>query len=245
MKISMLLLKYFPMYKTQFIQVAMWRQLLQMTGRFSFHNVVGGSIQRSTSLATSCSWINFVVSAVSPCGLLSWWILCRRSLSLSPLHMYGNSFARELDYLMHLQIGYLIVFVMYKHKTVLNHRIGLWVPPAQFCNDSYAESCTASLYDHETYYKPRSQSPVPLQLGVLPPGYQSGCNTPLLVGHMRPMSDKGLLPQSGLSRPTTYVDMPIPLAQEMDLTLLKSHMHPVQYVDRVCTSMWYLQSRVV
>ncbi|KIM51826.1 hypothetical protein SCLCIDRAFT_33128 [Scleroderma citrinum Foug A] len=136
-------------------------------------------------------------------------------------------------------IGYLIVFIMYKHKTVLNHRIGLWVPPAQFRNDSYAESCTASLYDHETYYKPRSQSPVPSQLGVLPPGYQSGCNTPLLVGHMRPMSDKGLLPQSGLSRPTTYVDMPIPLAQEMDLTLLKSHMHPVQYVDRLLTSYHY------
>ena len=27
--------------------------------------------------------------------------------------------------------------------------------------------------------------------------------------------------------------------------VLKSHMHPVQYVNRVCTSMWYLQSCVV
>ena len=211
-------LKYFLMYKTQFIQVAMQRQLLWMTGRFSFHNVVGGSIRQSTSLATLCSWINFAVSVVSPCGLLSWWILCRHSLSLSPLHMYGNSFARELDYLMHLQIGYLIVFIMYEHKTALNHSIGSWAPPAQFCNDSYVESCTASLYGLETYYKPRSQSPVPSQLGVLPPGYQSGCNVPLLVGHMWPMSDKGLLPQSGLSRPTTYIGMLIPLTQEMDLT---------------------------
>ena len=32
------------------------------------------------------------------------------------------------------------------------------------------------------------------------------------------MSDKGLLPQSGLSRPTTYIGMLIPLTQEMDLT---------------------------
>ena len=211
-------LKYFLLYKTQFIQVAMQRQLLWMTGRFSFHNVVGGSIRQSTSLATLCSWINFAVSVVSPCGLLSWWILCWHSLSLSLLHMYGNSFAQELDYLTHLQIGYLIIFIMYEHKTVLNHRIGLWEPPAQFCNDSYAESCTALLYDHETYYKPCSQSPVPSQLGVLPPGYQSGCNMPLLVGHMWPMSDKGLLPQSGLSRPTTYIGMLIPLTQEMDLT---------------------------
>ncbi|KIM59637.1 hypothetical protein SCLCIDRAFT_1217586 [Scleroderma citrinum Foug A] len=69
------------------------------------------------------------------------------------------------------------------------------------------------------YYEPRSQSPVPLQFGVLPPGYQSGRNTPLSAGHMQPMSDIGLLPQPGLSRPpTTYLDMPIPLTQEMDLT---------------------------
>ena len=48
---------------------------------------------------------------------------------------------------------------------------------------------------------------------------QSGCNTPLSVGHMQPMSDIGLLSQPGLSRPpTTYLDMPIPLTQEMDLT---------------------------
>ena len=93
------------------------------------------------------------------------------------------------------------------------------MPPAQFRNDGYAESRTASLYGHETYYEPRSQSPVPSQFGVLPPGYQSGRNTPLSVGHMRPMSDIGLLLQPGLSRPPmTYLDMPIPLTQEMDLT---------------------------
>ena len=69
------------------------------------------------------------------------------------------------------------------------------------------------------YYEPCSQSPVPLQFSVLSPGYQSGCNTPLSVGHMQPMSDIGLLSQPGLSRPpTTYLDMPIPLTQEMNLT---------------------------
>ena len=42
---------------------------------------------------------------------------------------------------------------------------------------------------------------------------------PLSVGHMRPMSDIGLLSQPGLSRlPMTYLAMPIPLTQEMNLT---------------------------
>ena len=42
---------------------------------------------------------------------------------------------------------------------------------------------------------------------------------PLSVGHMQPMSDIGLLSQPGLSRPpTTYLAMPIPLTQEMNLT---------------------------
>ena len=93
------------------------------------------------------------------------------------------------------------------------------MPRAQFRNDGYAESRTASLYGHEMYYEPRSQSPVPSQFGVLPPGYQSGRNMPLSVGHMQPMSAIGLLSQPGLSRPpTTYLDMPIPLTQEMNLT---------------------------
>ncbi|KIM68406.1 hypothetical protein SCLCIDRAFT_20319 [Scleroderma citrinum Foug A] len=101
----------------------------------------------------------------------------------------------------------------------LNHSIDSWVPRAQFRNDGYAESRTASLYGHEMYYKPRSQSPVPSQFSVLSPGCQSGRNTPLSVGHMQPMSDTSLLSQPGLSRlPTTYLDMPIPLTQEMNLT---------------------------
>ncbi|KAG6333627.1 hypothetical protein ID866_5463 [Astraeus odoratus] len=100
-----------------------------------------------------------------------------------------------------------------------NHSIGSWVPPNQFRKDGYAESRTASLYGHETFYEPRSQSPVPSQFGVLPPGYQSGRNTPLsmAMSHMRPMSEVGVLPQPALSRPaTTYLDMPIPLTQETD-----------------------------
>ncbi|KAI6130624.1 glycosyltransferase family 2 protein [Pisolithus croceorrhizus] len=100
-----------------------------------------------------------------------------------------------------------------------NHSIGSWVPPTQFRKDGYAESRTASLYGHETFYEPRSQSPAPSQFGVLPAGMQSGRNTPLsmAMSHMRPMSEVGTLPQPTFSRPpTTYLDMPIPTMHEMD-----------------------------
>ncbi|KAF9232351.1 chitin synthase-domain-containing protein [Melanogaster broomeanus] len=46
-----------------------------------------------------------------------------------------------------------------------NHSIGSWVPPGNFHKESYAESRTASLYGHETYYKPHNQSPAPSQFG--------------------------------------------------------------------------------
>lgn len=100
-----------------------------------------------------------------------------------------------------------------------NHSIGSWVPPTQFRKEGYAESRTASLYGHETFYEPRSQSPAPSQFGVLPAGMQSGRNTPLsmAMSHMRPMSEVGILPQQTFSRPpTTYLDMSIPMTQEMD-----------------------------
>ncbi|KAH7883110.1 glycosyltransferase family 2 protein [Phlebopus sp. FC_14] len=89
-----------------------------------------------------------------------------------------------------------------------NHSIGSWVPPAQL---GYAESRT-SIYGHETYYEPRSQSPAPSQFGMLPPqGFQSGRNTPLSMSQMRPMSDIGMLYQPMPSRPSTnYLEMPIP-----------------------------------
>ncbi|KIJ64935.1 glycosyltransferase family 2 protein [Hydnomerulius pinastri MD-312] len=93
-----------------------------------------------------------------------------------------------------------------------NHSIGSWVPPPQFHKEGYAESRTASLYGHETYYEPRSQSPAPSQFGMLPPpGYQSGRGTPVSMSQMRPMSDAGMLYQPMASRPpTNYLDMPIP-----------------------------------
>ncbi|KAI6146863.1 chitin synthase-domain-containing protein [Pisolithus tinctorius] len=48
-----------------------------------------------------------------------------------------------------------------------NHSIGSWVPPTQFCKEGYTESCTASLYNHETFYEPHTQSPTPLQFCIL------------------------------------------------------------------------------
>ncbi|KAI6139108.1 chitin synthase-domain-containing protein [Pisolithus tinctorius] len=47
--------------------------------------------------------------------------------------------------------------------------------------EGYAESCTASLYNHETFYEPCTQSPAPSQFCILLAGMQSGHNTPLLM----------------------------------------------------------------
>lgn len=64
-----------------------------------------------------------------------------------------------------------------------NHSNGSWAPP-KLHNDAYAESRTASIYGHETYYEPamsRAYSPAPSQMGSMmyqPPGYHSGRNTP-------------------------------------------------------------------
>ncbi|KAF9225027.1 glycosyltransferase family 2 protein [Gyrodon lividus] len=94
-----------------------------------------------------------------------------------------------------------------------NHSIGSWVPPAHFQKGGYAESRATSLYGHETYYEPRSQSPAPSQqFGMLPPpGYQSGRGTPVSMSQLRPLSDAGMLYQPMPSRPSTnYLDMPIP-----------------------------------
>ncbi|THH06259.1 hypothetical protein EW145_g4215 [Phellinidium pouzarii] len=102
-----------------------------------------------------------------------------------------------------------------------NHSIGSWVPPAKVKNDGYADSRTASLYGRETYYEPRSYSPVPSQMQMQmamqmypPPGYQSGRNTPVGAYNnspLRPMSEMGALQQPTPSRPVTnYLDMPIP-----------------------------------
>jgi len=94
-----------------------------------------------------------------------------------------------------------------------NHSIGSWVPPGHQYKEGYAESRTASLYGHETFYEPRSHSPAPSQqLGMLPPvGYQSGRATPM--SQLRPLSDAGMLYSSqsmGMgSRPqTSYFDLP-------------------------------------
>ncbi|KAI6141482.1 chitin synthase-domain-containing protein [Pisolithus tinctorius] len=82
-----------------------------------------------------------------------------------------------------------------------NHSIGSWVPPTQFCKEGYAESCTASLYDHETFYEPCTQSPTPSQFCILLAGMQSGHNTPLSMA-----IEAGILPQQMFSRPpTTYM----------------------------------------
>ena len=64
-----------------------------------------------------------------------------------------------------------------------NHSLGSWAPP-KLNHDGYAESRTASIYGHETYYEPamsRAYSPAPSQMGSMmyhPPAYQSGRNTP-------------------------------------------------------------------
>jgi chitin synthase len=96
-----------------------------------------------------------------------------------------------------------------------NHSIGSWVPPVKTKNDGYAESRTASLYGRETYYEPRSFSPAPSQMGILPPpGYQSGRNTPSspFYGGL----ESGLL-QPTPSRPiTNYLDVNIPRGQSPD-----------------------------
>ncbi|KAF8836252.1 glycosyltransferase family 2 protein [Paxillus ammoniavirescens] len=97
-----------------------------------------------------------------------------------------------------------------------NHSIGSWVPPAQFHKEGYAESRATSLYGHETYYEPRSQSPAPSQhLGMFPPpGYQSGRGTPVSMSQLRPLSEAGPLYQPMPSRPpTNYLDMPIPVTR--------------------------------
>ncbi|PPQ71372.1 hypothetical protein CVT26_006274 [Gymnopilus dilepis] len=90
-----------------------------------------------------------------------------------------------------------------------NHSIGSWIPPSKAKNEGYPESRTASLYGRETYYEPRSFSPVPSQHGMYPPpGYQSGRNTPQSPFHVSP--DAALL-QPTPSRPiTNYLDIPIP-----------------------------------
>jgi len=94
-----------------------------------------------------------------------------------------------------------------------NHSIGSWVPPGRQFKEGYAESRTTSLYGHETFYEPRSQSPAPSQqFGVLPlAGYQSGRGTPM--SQLRPLSDAGMLYASqpmgmGSRPPTNYFDMP-------------------------------------
>ena len=92
-----------------------------------------------------------------------------------------------------------------------NHSIGSWVPPGRQFKEGYAESRATSVYGHETFYEPRSQSPAPSQqFGMLPPaGYQSGRATPM--SQLRPLSDMGALypSQSIGSRPTTaYFDTP-------------------------------------
>jgi chitin synthase len=97
-----------------------------------------------------------------------------------------------------------------------NHSIGSWVPPAKG-KEGYAESHTASIYGRETYYEPhpRSYSPAPSQVGMYPPGYQSGRNTP--QSHLRPMTEAGLLHQPAPSRPVTnYLDMAIPTTRSPD-----------------------------
>ncbi|KAG9310142.1 glycosyltransferase family 2 protein [Chiua virens] len=95
-----------------------------------------------------------------------------------------------------------------------NHSIGSWVPPGHQFKEGYAESRATSLYGHETYYEPRSQSPaLSQQFGMLPPaGYQSGRVTPM--SQLRPLSDVGLMYNSqsmggmGSRPPTNYFDMP-------------------------------------
>jgi len=92
-----------------------------------------------------------------------------------------------------------------------NHSIGSWVPP-KIKNDGYPDSRTASLYGRETYYEPRNHSPSPSQAGMyLPPGYQSGRNTP--QSNLRPL-DPGMVYQPAPSRPATnYLDINIPMTR--------------------------------
>ncbi|KAF9531219.1 glycosyltransferase family 2 protein [Crepidotus variabilis] len=99
-----------------------------------------------------------------------------------------------------------------------NHSIGSWVPPTKTKNDGYPESRTASLYGRETYYDPpqqRSFSPAPSQLGMFPPGYNSGRNTPL--SPFNPINQETALLQPTPSRPVTnYLDIPIPTSSSPD-----------------------------
>ena len=94
-----------------------------------------------------------------------------------------------------------------------NHSIGSWVPPGRQFKEGYAESRATSVYGHETFYEPRSQSPAPSQqFGMLPlAGYQSGRGTPM--SQLRPLSDAGMLYPSqsmgmGSRPPTNYFDIP-------------------------------------
>jgi chitin synthase len=92
-----------------------------------------------------------------------------------------------------------------------NHSIGSWVPPPKVKNDGYPESRTASLYGRETYYEPRGQSPSPTPMGI-PPGYQSGRNTP--QSYLLPVNELGVLYQPAPSRPVTnYLDVAIPMTR--------------------------------
>ncbi|KNZ82292.1 Chitin synthase 8 [Termitomyces sp. J132] len=97
-----------------------------------------------------------------------------------------------------------------------NHSIGSWVPPAKAKGEGYAESHTASIYGRETYYDPRSYSPAPSQVGMHPPpGYNSGRNTP--QSNLRMGETGSLLHQPAPSRPVTnYLDMPMPLTGSPD-----------------------------
>ena len=107
-----ILLKHFPI--TQFIHDA---HFLRMTGRFSSHNVIGGSIRWQpwhTRVPGSTLWFLLFLHVLycHDGSYVDTHSACHRCIRMI-IHLSEN-----FDYLMHLQIMYLIVSITYKHKTV-------------------------------------------------------------------------------------------------------------------------------
>jgi chitin synthase len=97
-----------------------------------------------------------------------------------------------------------------------NHSIGSWVPSGKYKVDNYAESRAGSIYGRETYYEPRTQSPVGM---AHPPGHLSGRDTPLSVSPHRAAFEVGTLYHPTPSRPAThdYLEMNIPTTGSPDI----------------------------
>lgn len=106
-----------------------------------------------------------------------------------------------------------------------NHSIGSWAPP-KLQHDGYAESRTASIYGHETYYEPamsRAYSPAPSQMGSMmyqPPAYQagphSGRNTPVGYNMTGDSRRSNFYPQQQ-TRASNYLAMDTKTAEDADI----------------------------